>query len=182
MNKIPQLRILNSQIKDNLSARLLSVYKEQIEIIRISADKHAFFLDKAILTISSGAIGILLTIYTGINKQELSIYLQILFFITIILFGIAITAVLSSFYLVQKSLKQDQINVNKYYDEKNEAIQILNIDKPFSEQKEAMVKINNKRNLKNKWQVKTQLANHISSFSVWLAIITSILFILITFI
>lgn len=165
------------QLKQEYLKSLLDFYKEVLEKIEKNADKHAFFLDQAILAISSGAIGIIFTFYKDIvDNESISVLATLLVSASFISFAIAISAVLKSFDLMNRWFPHQITDINAWYDKQVSAIDAIQADISLEQQGSAIKDLSKPYNFQGSWKKKIDRWNRTASISVLSGILCGIAF------
>ena len=178
MNNLPIIQKLNQRMKVDLQKSLYDLYVKSIEDLKKSIDKHSFFLDKAILTISSGAIGIFFAFYKE-YLSNISNDLSCWLIISFIAFCLAILFVLLSFNFAQKSFLCCKKKCDEWYHEKINEIQKIDISIPINKQK-VFNKLEVSFNSRTFWTGLIDTLNTLASIAVYIGIVSGVIFFLTT--
>jgi|GEM_PF-4543134 len=122
-------------VSEQMDTLFLS-YKEWKHRIQKSSEDHSFFLDKAILGIASGAIGLLLTIFNDQNSE-----CTVLLKISLVLFAISISCVLLSFFFKLRDLEDESVFCNDWFDSKFKLLKKINLKVPLTDQEDLFQEI-----------------------------------------
>lgn len=160
------------KIHDDLFNRYIELFKD----MRKESSENSFFLDKAMLTISSGAIGLLLASLESITKVFGFEYLDYLIY-SIQLFGITIAAVVFSFIAARHAFPKFRPVIEKWYRDNTEKIDSLP-KTAGAERQKLWEEINKNPQLKNWLTFLSGVFNIIGAVAITLAF--SYLFIFIT--
>lgn len=167
-------------IDNNLKARsdLIEMagkqFTDSIDKIAKSAEKHSFFLDKALLTISSGAIGLILTVYQFIFERELSCITIWALYLSITFFALTIVAVLVSFFFVRKDHVKSSELIRKWYKEHTATVKKIVLDKSLGEQQGILKELIKEKNFTTENAKYSRWCNNAASILITLAIFSGI--------
>lgn len=179
MKESPKSNENTAKFKIQLYKNAYDFYLEFIKETKQSAEKHAFFLDKAILTISTAGIGILLTFQNNFEAFETNRWQLILMILSFISLTLAITGVLISFYSIQRVFLKNSKAIEPWYQEAIKLIDGIDENKGIEEQKDVITKAGIEPKFNIFWLEVTKICNTMASLFVWFGILTGVGFFLV---
>ena len=169
--------LIDYRNKTQLRNKLLKHYCEIVHEIRDSAEKHSFFLDKAIITISSGAIALLFAVFKDVIISLRDALVLVLVREAIWSFCAALVFVLGSFVTIARHFVKKTKKLSDWVNGVDSRIQAIDLEKArISEDQDLILKkLMPECNFDDWWRKIAHICNILAAISISLGIVASIL-------